>query len=85
MNAEVLPNDRVVAALNIGRVVEYDEKGKSVWEANVVNPAVPHRLANGHTLVAQNGTNHFFDIDRRGKIVSEKKDLEYKPWRIRRR
>lgn len=85
MNAEVLPNDRVVASLNIGRVVEYDDKGKSVWEANVVNPAVPHRLANGHTLVAQNATNHLYDIDRRGKIVSEKKDLEYKPWRIRRR
>lgn len=85
MNAEVLPGDRVVAALNIGRVAEYDDKGKTMWESNVVNPAVPHRLPNGHTLVAQNGMNHLYELDRSGKIVSEKKDLEYRPWRIRRR
>jgi hypothetical protein len=85
MNAEVLPGDRVVAALNIGRVAEYDDKGKAVWESNVINPAVPHRLPNGHTLVAQNGMNRLYELDRKGKIVSEKKDLEYRPWRIRRR
>ncbi|HTU91669.1 MAG TPA: HEAT repeat domain-containing protein [Gemmataceae bacterium] len=85
MNAEVLPGDRVVAALNIGRVAEYNDKGKGVWECNVVNPAVPHRLPNGHTLVAQNGMNHLYELDRKGKIVSEKKDLEFHPWRIRRR
>ena len=43
----------MVASLNIGRVTEYDNKGKTVWETNVVNPAFPHRLSNGHTLVAQ--------------------------------
>jgi HEAT repeat protein len=85
MNAEVLPGDRVVTSLNINRVAEYDDKGKSVWECNVVNPAVPHRLPNGHTLVAQNGMNHLYELDRKGKIVIEKKDLEYRPWRIRRR
>jgi HEAT repeat protein len=85
MNAEVLPGDRVIASLNIGRVAEYDDKGKMRWECNVVNPAFPHRLANGHTLVAQNGANHLYELDRKGKIVSEKKGLEYRPWRIRRR
>jgi HEAT repeat protein len=85
MNAEVLPGDRVVASLNIGRVTEYDNKGKMVWETNVVNPAFPHRLPNGHTLVAQNGRNHLYELDRHGKIVGEKKNLEYRPWRIRRR
>lgn len=85
MNAEVLPGDRVVASLNVGRVAEYDDKGKTVWESNVINPAVPHRLPNGHTLVAQNGMNRLYELDRSGKIVSEKKDLEYRPWRIRRR
>ncbi|MGH7221998.1 MAG: HEAT repeat domain-containing protein [Gemmataceae bacterium] len=85
MNAEVLPGDRVVASLNIGRVAEYDGKGKTVWETNVVNPAFPHRLPNGHTLVARNQMNHLYELDRKGKIVSEKKDLEYRPWRIRRR
>lgn len=85
MNAEVLPGDHVVASLNVGRVAEYDGKGKSLWETNVVNPAFPHRLPNGHTLVAQNGMSHLYELDRKGKIVSEKKDLEYRPWRIRRR
>ena len=85
MNSEVLPGDRVVTSLNIGRVAEYDSKGKTVWETNVANPACPHRLPNGHTLVAQNGANHLYEMDRKGKIVVEKKDLEYRPWRIRRR
>jgi HEAT repeat protein len=85
MNAEVLPGDRVVASLNIGRVAEYDDKGKGVWETNVMNPAIPHRLPNGHTLVSQNGMNHLYELDRKGKIVSEKKDLEFRPWRIRSR
>ncbi|HTU18494.1 MAG TPA: HEAT repeat domain-containing protein [Gemmataceae bacterium] len=84
-NAEVLPGDRVVASLNMNGVAEYDGKGKTVWETNVINPAFPHRLSNGHIVVAQNGTNHLYELDRKGKIVAEKKDLEYKPWRIRRR
>jgi len=69
----------VVASLNIGRVAEYDDKGKAVWESNVINPAVPHRLPNGHTLVAQNGMNRLYELDRKRKIVSDKKDLEYRP------
>ncbi len=85
MNAEVLPGDRVVTSLNINRVAEYNDKGKSVWECNVVNPAVPHRLPNGHTLVAQNGGNQLYELDRKGKVITEKKNLEYHPWRIRRR
>jgi outer membrane protein assembly factor BamB len=85
MYAEVLAGDRVVASLNLGRVAEYDSKGKAIWETNVANPTFPHRLPNGHTLVAQNGMNHLYELDRHGKVVSEKKDLEYRPWRIRRR
>lgn len=85
MNAEVLSGDRVVASLNINRVAEYNDKGKSVWECNVVNPAVPHRLPNGHTLVPQNGGNHLYELDRKGKIIAERKNLEFHPWRIRRR
>jgi len=85
MNAEVLPGDRVLVALSMGSVAEYNDKGQSVWECNVPNPAVPHRLPNGHTLVAQNGMNHLYELNRKGKIIAEKKDLEYRPWRIRHR
>lgn len=85
MNAEVLSGDRVVVSLNINRVAEYNDKGKSIWESNIVNPAVPHRLPNGHTLVGQNGGNHLYELDRKGKIIAERKNLEFRPWRIRRR
>jgi HEAT repeat protein len=85
MNADVLAGDRVVAALNTGKVVEYGGDGKQVWEATVINPGFPHKLANGHTVVPQNSMPHLYEIDRTGKIVSEKKDLEYRPFRVRRR
>jgi HEAT repeat protein len=85
MNAEVLPGDRVVTTLNTGKVVEYGGDGKLIWEVAVLNPGFPHKLANGHTVVPQNGTTHLYEIDRMGKIVSEKKDLEYRPFRVRRR
>jgi HEAT repeat protein len=85
MNAEVLPGDRVVAALNTGKVAEYGSDGKQVWAAAVVNPGFPHKMANGNTVVPQNSMPHLYEIDRAGKIVSEKKDLEYRPFRVRRR
>ncbi|HEY7308467.1 MAG TPA: HEAT repeat domain-containing protein [Gemmataceae bacterium] len=85
MNAEILPGDRMVAALNIGKVVEYDGDGKQVWEAAVPNPGFPHKAPNGHTVVPQNSMPHLFEFDGAGKSVADKKDLEYRPFRVRRR
>jgi hypothetical protein len=85
MNAEVLPGDHVLATTNTNRLMEFGDNGKPIWEANVINPGFPHRLLNGHTLVVQNGTTHLYELDRKGKVVSEKKDLECMPWRIRQR
>jgi HEAT repeat protein len=82
--AEILPGDRVVASINTGRVVEYDDKGQSVWDVTVNSPVYPHRLPNGHTLVAQSNLSQMVEIDQKGKVVAEKK-LDYRPWRIRRR
>jgi HEAT repeat protein len=83
--AEVLPNDRVIASLHIGQVAEFSDQGKEIWKADIPNPGCPLRLPNGHTLVTQNGATHLYELDRNGKILSEKKDLECAPWRIRRR
>jgi HEAT repeat protein len=83
--AEILPGDRVVVSLGIGKVAEYADGGKLVWEANVINPSHPHRLANGHTLVTQVNSSVLLELNRAGKIVSEKKDLECHPFRVHRR
>src|SRR5262249_43162513 len=48
----VLPDDRVLISTNgINKIAEYDASGKPVWEATVMQPGVPNRLPNGHTLV----------------------------------
>ena len=44
-------------------------KGKTVWESNVVNPAVPHRLPNGHTLVGSMNNSQVAEYDRSGRQV----------------
>ena len=83
--ADILPGDRVVVSLGIGKVAEYADGGKLVWETNVTSPSHPHRLPNGHTLVNQSNSSVLLELNRAGKIVSEKKDLECHPFRVHRR
>src|SRR6185437_2719234 len=83
--AEVLPGDRMVVALSIGKVAEYSDGGKLVWETAIVNPSIPHRLANGNTLVGQVNQPVLMELNRTGKIISEKKDLNCRPFRVHRR
>ena len=85
MGADMLPGDRVVVSLSIGKVAEYADGGKLVWEANVVNPGFPLRLPNGNTLVSPMNQNTLLELNRNGKVVSEKKDLAYRPFRMHRR
>jgi HEAT repeat protein len=81
--ALVLPGDRVLVSLsNPGKVIEYAPGGKVAWEAAVTNPGNPTRLPNGHTLVPSNGNTTLTELDRNGRIVSEKKDLPHRPFRI---
>jgi HEAT repeat protein len=85
MGADMLPGDRVVVSLSIGKVAEYADGGKLVWEASVVNPGFPLRLPNGNTLVSPMNQNTLLELNRNGKVVSEKKDLAYRPFRMHRR
>jgi HEAT repeat protein len=81
--AEILAGDHVVASVsNFNKVMEYDGDGKQVWECGVVNPAIPYRLANGHTLVPGNNLMMITEIDRKGKIVKEWKGLSFQPYRV---
>jgi HEAT repeat protein len=84
--ADVVPGDHVVLATpGVGKVAEYGEGGKLIWETNVPNPGAPYRLPNGHTLVPSNHQTTITELDRTGKVVSEKKDLAFRPFRVRRR
>lgn len=48
----MLPDGRVLVPHNSeNKVVEYDSKGKQVWEVNVEQPVAATRLPNGNTLV----------------------------------
>jgi HEAT repeat protein len=82
----VLPNDHVLISLpNPGELLEYNPDGKVVWKASVHMPGVPTRLPNGRTLVPTYNQSALTEIDREGRIVSEKKDLPYRPYRVYRR
>jgi PQQ-like domain len=82
---EILPSGRVlIAHLNLNKVVEYDQEGRSVWEANVAMPTSVSRLPNGRTLVSSQGQQAILELDRAGKVVWEYKS-EGRPWHARRR
>jgi hypothetical protein len=67
----MLPSGRVLIPHNIeNKVVEYDARGKAVWEVSVEQPVAAVRLPNGNTLVTtmlpQRGAVEF---DRNGHEV----------------
>jgi hypothetical protein len=69
---EILPEDRVlIVHPQTNKVIEYDEAGKSVWEAGIAAPMHAIRLTNGNTLVASPGTAHTTELDKSGKVVWE--------------
>jgi HEAT repeat protein len=83
---EVLPNDHVlISQQNMAKVIEYDEAGKVVWQADVPQPGVPTRLPNGHTLVPSQNNARLVELDRAGKVVNDFKEINYRPWRVTRR
>jgi hypothetical protein len=84
--AEILPGDRVLVSVqNLGKVIQYDKDGKTVWEAALQFPGSPHRLRNGHTLVPSSAYTRITRLDPAGKVVAEMTDLPYRPFAIRER
>jgi hypothetical protein len=84
--AQVLAGDRLLVTVqNASKVFEYDAEGKQVWEATVVSPSFPQRLPNGNTLVPSYNAPRVTELDRAGRIVSEMKDVGFRPWRVSRR
>jgi hypothetical protein len=66
------------------RVVQYNPKGKIVWQARVDRPDGVTRLPNGNTLVASTANQHVLEIDRSGKVV-RKFQPGARAWLARRR
>ncbi len=53
-----------------GKVVEYDTKGKAVWEVAFDQPIAAVRLANGNTLItSMNAAVGAVEVDRTGKEI----------------
>jgi outer membrane protein assembly factor BamB len=67
------------------KVVEYDTRGKLVWEATLQQrPSSVARLPNGHTLVTCMTTSQVIELDRDGKEVWKCK-TESRPYKAYRR
>ena len=67
----MLPSGRVLVPHHAeGKVVEYDGKGKPVWEVAFDKPVAATRLPNGHTLItSMNATTGAVEVDRAGRQV----------------
>jgi outer membrane protein assembly factor BamB len=71
-DVQVLPNRNVL--LNRAKVVqEVTPDKKVVWEYRGVSPEAVQRLANGNTLVADNGRMNVVEVDREGRVLWEYK------------
>jgi len=83
---DVLPNGHIlVPQWNGNKVVEYDQDGKSVWEASFQWPSSASRLPNGNTLVASQNSSKIAELNRAGKVVWEHQCTTGQPFRVRRR
>jgi HEAT repeat protein len=66
----VLPSGRVLIPHHLeNKVVEYDSKGKVVWQVKVDQPIVATRLPNGNTLVTSMSQSRVVEFDRNGNEV----------------
>lgn len=66
-----------------GKVTEYDGEGKKLREFDAPNATTATALTNGHILVASQGGQRVYELNRAGKIVWEYKGGS--PYRARRR
>jgi hypothetical protein len=82
---DVLANGNVLLGDYVqNKVIEYDAKGKVVWQAAVPRPSSVARLPNGHTLVSSPLSKVVIELDRDGKEVW-KCELEGRPYKVYRR
>lgn len=65
----------LVAHLDLGKVVEYDDSGKEIWSVAAPSAWAAVRLKNGNTLISGNQHGYVREVNRKGEVVWEiKKD-----------
>jgi alpha-glucosidase len=67
----------LVAHLDLGKVVEYDQDGKELWSVDAPSAWAAVRLPNGNTLISGNQHGYVREVNRKGEIMwgLEKDDL----------
>jgi hypothetical protein len=67
----------LVAHLDLGKVVEYDENGRELWAVDAPSAWAAVRLPNGNTLISGNQHGYVREVNRKGEVVwgLEKDDL----------
>jgi len=70
-------NTFLVAHLDLGKVVEYDQNGKEIWSVDAPSAWAAVRLPNGNTLISGNQHGYVREVNRKGEVVwqLEKDDL----------
>jgi hypothetical protein len=70
-------NHFLVAHLDLGKVVEYDQDGKELWAVEAPSAWAAVRLKNGNTLISGNQHGYVREMNRKGEVVWEinKNDL----------
>lgn len=61
----------LVAHLDLGRVVEYDDSGKELWSVPAPSAWAAVRLANGNTLISGNQHGYVREVNPKGEVVWE--------------
>jgi HEAT repeat protein len=72
--AQLTPTNTVVLAVaGLNKVSEHDlESGKMLWEVTTQQPTAATKLASGNTLIVSQPFNRMVEVDRMGKVLSEK-------------
>ncbi len=71
----------LVSHMDMGKVVEYDKTGKSVWSVDVASPWSAERLKNGNTLIASN-SDFVREVDPKGETVWEFRPADAPGYRL---
>jgi hypothetical protein len=67
----------LVAHMDLGKVVEYDKRGKELWSVPAKSAWAAVRLKNGDTLISGNEQSYVREVNKKGETVWEvdKNDL----------
>lgn len=61
----------LVAHLDLGKVVEYNSKGRAIWSVPAPSAWAAVRLRNGNTLISGNQHGYVREVNRKGETVCE--------------